>query len=207
MILDIVLSTPMYFRDPPIIPGRTEFASVNSRGNKLAAPAVWMDMKKNILRRRHYAAAASAGALLIASVAIHPFGAIRAKSSKPLLAGAGVDPAVVHILERSCQNCHSERTEWPWYSDVAPISWLIENDVHEARSHLNLSRWDEYDAQKQHDLLAELAAVVRNSRMPPRRYTVLHPGAKPSVQELDRLYQWARTERRRLASANARAAR
>ena len=80
--------------------------------------------------------------------------------------GTDVDPAVVRILEKSCQNCHYERTEWPWYSYVAPMSWLIEKDVHEARSHLNLSRWGEYDAQKQHDLLAELAAVVRSRRMP-----------------------------------------
>jgi len=57
------------------------------------------------------------------------------------------------------------------------MPWLIEKDVHEARSHLNLSRWGEYDAQKQHGLLARLAAVLRNRRMPLPRYTLLHPGA------------------------------
>ena len=45
--------------------------------------------------------------------------------------GADVDLTLVRILEKSCQNCHSLRTEWPWYSYVAPMSWLIENDVHE----------------------------------------------------------------------------
>ena len=157
-----------------------------------------MDMKKIFLTRPHYAIAC-AGVLAVASAFIHPFGP-KTSSARPLLSGVDVDPAVVRILEKSCQNCHSERTEWPWYSYVAPMSWLIEKDVHEARSHLNLSRWGEYDAQKQHDLLAELAAVVRNRRMPLPRYTLLHPGAKPTPDEFERIYQWTRAERRRLTS-------
>jgi hypothetical protein len=162
-------------------------------------------MRKRILKRSSYAAVACAVVLAAGSIFVHPFGAVKANSSGPLLAGANVDPAVVHILEKSCQNCHSERTEWPWYSYVAPMSWLIENDVHEGRGHMNLSRWQEYDTQKQHDLLTEMAAVVRNRKMPLPRYTLLHPGAKPSPAEFDRIYQWARTERRRLtASAPAR---
>jgi hypothetical protein len=157
-----------------------------------------MDMKKIPLRRALYAIAC-AGMLTVSSAFIHPFG-LKTNSARPLLSGADVDPAVVRILENSCQNCHSERTEWPWYSYVAPMSWLIEKDVHEARSHLNLSRWGEYDAQKQHDLLAELAAVVRNRRMPLPRYTLLHPGTKPTPDEFERIYQWTRVERRRLTS-------
>jgi hypothetical protein len=164
-------------------------------------------MRKSLLKRPHYAAAASAGVLALASVFVHPFGAVKANSNAPLLAGANVDPAVVRILEKSCQNCHSERTEWPWYSYVAPASWLIENDVNQGRSHMNLSRWDEYDTRKQHDLLAELAAVVRNRRMPLSRYILLHPGSQPSPAGFERIYQWTRTERRRLTlSAQTRVA-
>lgn len=161
-------------------------------------PAVCMDMKKIVPKRAQYAVAC-AGVLAIVSGCIHPFGP-KTNSDRPLLSGADIDPAVVGILEKSCRNCHSERTEWPWYSYVAPMSWLIEKDVHEARSHLNLSRWSEYDAQQQHDLLAELAAVVRNRRMPLPRYTLLHPGAKPSPEDFERIYQWTRAERRRLTA-------
>jgi len=157
-----------------------------------------MVMKKVLLKRPHYAIAC-AGVLAVASALIHPFG-LKTNSVRPLLSGVDVDPAVVRILEKSCQNCHSERTEWPWYSYVAPMSWLIEKDVHEARRYLNLSQWGEYDVQKQHDLLAEFAAVVRNRRMPLLRYTLLHPGAKPSPDEFERIYQWTRAERRRLTS-------
>lgn len=154
-------------------------------------------METIFLKRACYAIAC-AGALAIASALIHPFGP-KTNSDRILLSGADVDPALMRVLKKSCQNCHSERTEWPWYSYVAPMSWLIEKDVHQARSHLNLSRWEEYDARKQHDLLAELAAIVRNRRMPPGRYTLLHPTTKPSPEEFDRIYQWTRAERRRLS--------
>ena len=161
-------------------------------------------MRKKLLRRMSLATLTGGALLAGASAFVHPFGAVRTSSAGQLLAGADADPEVVRILEKSCQNCHSERTGWPWYSYVAPMSWMIENDVQRGRSHLNLSRWDEYDAQKQHELLAELAAVVRNRRMPLPRYLLLHPGAKPSPVEFDRIYQWTRTERRRLTSLASR---
>jgi hypothetical protein len=110
------------------------------------------------------------------------------------------DPSVVRIIERSCQNCHSERTAWPWYSYVAPMSWLIENDVQQARSHMNLSRWDEYGLEKKQAILTELGAVVRSRQMPLPRYVQLHPSAKLSDVEINQIYQWARAERRRLKS-------
>jgi hypothetical protein len=80
-----------------------------------------------------------------ASILVHPFGALKKSApDKPLWAGASVDRAVIQIVGRSCQDCHSERTNWPWYSYFAPMSWLIEKDVQQGRSHMNLSHWDEY---------------------------------------------------------------
>jgi len=138
----------------------------------------------------------------LASVSVHPFGATRESvSDNPLLAGASVDPAVIQIVERSCQNCHSEKTEWPWYSYVAPMSWLIEKDVHEGRSHMNLSHWNEYDTAKQGEILASLSAVVRSRQMPLPRYLRLHPNAQLSDAEIDLIYQWTRAERKRLKTA------
>jgi hypothetical protein len=140
-------------------------------------------------------------ALLGLASVVHPFGALKARSSNtPLLASAPLDPSVVRIIERSCQNCHSERTDWPWYSYVAPMSWLIENDVRQARSHMNLSHWEGYTLDKQQEILTELSAMVRSRQMPPGRYLKLHPSAKLSDAEIDQIYQWARGERRRLKS-------
>lgn len=143
----------------------------------------------------------AASVVVLASVLVHPNGAVKAtQSNQPLLAGAEIDPSVMSILDKSCQNCHSENTEWPWYSYIAPISWLVEGDVSQARSHMNLSRWSEYTPQDKQHILASVGAVVRSGKMPPARYTAIHADAKLSAGEGARIYEWAHTERRRLKS-------
>jgi hypothetical protein len=142
-----------------------------------------------------------ASVVVLASVLVHPSGPVKAvKSAQPLLAGTDIDPVVFQVFERSCQNCHSEKTEWPWYSHIAPMSWLLESDVAQARSHMNLSHWDEYTAEKKQEILARVAAVVRSGYMPPARYTLIHANAKLSSVEREQIYQWARAERLRLKS-------
>jgi heme-binding protein len=137
----------------------------------------------------------------VASLLVHPFGAVRAHAPVgPLLTSAVVDAETVRILQRSCQNCHSQKTDWPWYSYIAPVSWLLEKDVHQARSHMNLSGWGQYSLEEKQDLLADLAAAVRSRQMPPTRYTLMHRSAKLSEPERERIYQWARGERCRLKS-------
>jgi hypothetical protein len=152
-------------------------------------------------RRLRVTLLAGVVAVAFVSLLVHPFGDLKAcRSLNPLLAGADVNPAIRQILEKSCQNCHSEKTEWPWYSYVVPVSWLIERDVHDARSHMNLSRWGEYGLERRQELLTRLAAAVRSRQMPPARYTLMHPSKKPSASDLERIYEWARGERRRLKS-------
>jgi hypothetical protein len=137
----------------------------------------------------------------IASIFIHPFGnpkTVSRTSNRQLLSGAQVDPAVFSILQRSCQNCHSEETAWPWYSYVAPASWMVEKDVRDARSHFNMSRWSEYNLDDRIQIIFAIGTRVRNKSMPLPRYLVLHHDAKLSDAEIDLVYQWARSERKRL---------
>jgi hypothetical protein len=135
------------------------------------------------------------------SVLVHPFGAVsRQHDVRPILSEANIDESTKTLLERSCQNCHSERTAWPWYSYAPPVSWLIEKDVRTARAHLNFSRWNQYSESERKTLLAAIGAAVRNRQMPPRRFTLLHPEAVLSVREEEQIYRWAHAERRRLAS-------
>ncbi|MGA3185848.1 MAG: heme-binding domain-containing protein [Bryobacteraceae bacterium] len=135
----------------------------------------------------------------LASVLVHPSGPVKAvRSSKPLLAGADVDPQVLALLEKSCQNCHSENTEWPFYSYIAPMSWLVESDVAQARNHMNLSHWDEYSVEQKQEILGRIGAVARSGEMPPARYTAIHTNAKLSPAERDQLYAWSHLERHRL---------
>jgi cytochrome c len=138
---------------------------------------------------------------IFASVFVHPSGSVRTVvSNGPLLAGAKIDPAVLQVVERSCQNCHSQKTEWPWYGRVAPMSWMVEGDVAKARGRMNLSYWDEYTVEHQQEILASIATLVRSGEMPPSRYTAIHRDAKLSAQERDLVYEWSHAERRRLRS-------
>jgi hypothetical protein len=145
------------------------------------------------------------GALVaIPAAFVHPFGAMKAQTSdRPLLLDASFDPQVVRILERSCQDCHSERTVWPWYSYVAPMSWMIESDVARARGHMNLSRWNGYRPERQQEILSEMSNLVRNRLMPLPRYLLLHPEARLSDAEANYLYQWAKSERKRVKTDTA----
>ena len=73
-------------------------------------------------------------ALIPCFALIHPFGRVKKENSaRPLLQGVSIDATTRSIIGRSCRNCHSEATEWRWYSYIAPVSWLIERDVSRAR--------------------------------------------------------------------------
>ena len=67
-------------------------------------------------------------------------------SSETIEAHTQMSPNVAAVFHRACHNCHSETTDWPWYSTVAPLHWLLAADVYGAREHMNLSRWGRYTA-------------------------------------------------------------
>ena len=145
---------------------------------------------------------ASITLVAICSVLIHPFGNVKGqRSDGALLLDSSFDPQVIKTLQRSCQNCHSEKTGWPWYSYVAPMSWMIENDVQDARSHMNLSHWNGYNAEEQEQILSRMAILIKHRAMPPARYLLMHPDAKLSDTEAAYLYQWAQSRRKRLQAS------
>ena len=86
------------------------------------------------------------------------------------------------LFFRACQDCHSNQTDWPWYSSVAPVSWLVQHDVDEGRSHFNVSEWGR---DKNHG--DEAAELVRKGEMPPWFYLAVHPEARLSDAERDEL--------------------
>jgi hypothetical protein len=152
-----------------------------------------------IISRIARTVAAAGFVIAAASLIVHPFGTVKTQDSqRPLFADANLDTSAELSFVRACQNCHSERTVWPWYSYVAPVSWLLERDVRCARAHLNVSRWGEYSVSQRETLLAAIGAAVRNRQMPPRRFTLLHPEALLSAAEAEQIYRWAHAERRRL---------
>lgn len=120
---------------------------------------------------------------------------------RPILSGAQVSPQVISIFERSCADCHSENTHYPWYSYVAPVSFLIRNDVTGGRRHLNLSRWEEYPIVRKERSLSEIANQVRDGDMPMPIYTWIHHGAGLSEADRQAIFAWTQAERLRLIQA------
>ena len=146
-------------------------------------------------------------ALVVLCSFVHPFGNVKAvRSDAALLQGAEVPPAVMSTVQRSCIDCHSEQTKWPWYSHVAPMSWLVESDVSEGRKNWNMSHWSEITPDERQDKLGGVASMVRNRKMPLPQYLFIHRNAKLSDADVDLLYQWARTERKRVKASDTQAA-
>jgi hypothetical protein len=121
-----------------------------------------------------------------------------AEDRKRLFPGARIDSATLSLFERACQNCHSGNTKWPWYSRIPPASWMIRKDVEEARRHVNFSEWDRYTTEKQEELLTRIGSEVRSGQMPLPRYVFVHREAALRPRERGQIYEWTRTERRRL---------
>jgi mono/diheme cytochrome c family protein len=116
--------------------------------------------------------------------------------TNPADGGDVVAPAgIAAILERSCYDCHSNRTKWPWYSSVAPVSWLVAHDVNEGREHLNFSRWREYPAKDRKRLAEEAVEEVEKGAMPMKIYLLMHRSAKVDASGLENLRGWAGGER------------
>ena len=101
-------------------------------------------------------------------------------------------PEVRAILERSCYDCHSRDTRWPWYAYVAPVSWLLVRDVHEGREFLDFTAWDTYSETKRRKLLHETWEEVEEGEMPPWMYLPMHPEARLSDADREQLRNWTR---------------
>jgi Haem-binding domain len=98
---------------------------------------------------------------------------------------------VKSILRRACYDCHSNETEWPWYSHIAPISWLLAWDVREGRAELNFSTWKQYSTEEQVKKLKKSWEDIAKGEMPPWFYLWAHREAQPSAAERGLLRQWA----------------
>jgi hypothetical protein len=113
----------------------------------------------------------------------------------------GTPPAVLSRLERSCFDCHSNQTRWPWYSGITPINYLIVGDVEEARRHMNFSEWGTMKTFKIQSLLDRISDEVSGRDMPLERYLLLHPDASLSDSDITMISNWTDAEQDRLADS------
>lgn len=111
-----------------------------------------------------------------------------------------ITPQVAAILGRSCQDCHSNSTRWPWYSNVVPASWFLVDHVDEGRQHLNFSEWGKLEKREVDKKLEEMCEEVTDRVMPIDTYTWIHRSARLSDAEIKTLCDWTEAERKRLAT-------
>lgn len=104
---------------------------------------------------------------------------------------APLDPAVANLLNRSCSDCHSNSTSWPWYSKVAPVSWLVVSDVNRGRHAMNLSDWADYSTGQQRELLQDVCTETVTGEMPQSTYRLMHRGARLGEADRHLLCSWA----------------
>jgi hypothetical protein len=98
-----------------------------------------------------------------------------------------VDPRVANILRRACADCHSHETQWPWYSKISPVSWVVARHVRNGRAKLNFSDW----AGASEDQREEIYDSIAKKKMPIASYLLMHPAARLSQANRDVLLAWA----------------
>jgi hypothetical protein len=112
--------------------------------------------------------------------------------SKDISSSFVIPSNVKQILERSCYDCHSNNTRWPWYSNIAPVSWLIAQDVNEGREHLNFSEWGSYEQTDRITYLEDICKNIKKGEMPMQKYLILHSDAKLSDADKDIICKWTK---------------
>ena len=128
------------------------------------------------------------GVILIAGAQFVPV----ERTNPPVTGEPVLGPALGDVLRGACYDCHSNETRWPWYSRVAPISWLMADHVKEGRRHLNFSHWPTIDFELQDQFLREIGEEISEGHMPPRSYQLIHGEARLSPAQKQRLLAWAR---------------
>jgi len=112
------------------------------------------------------------------------------KTNPPVTGEIKAPENVMQILRTSCYDCHSNESVWPWYSNVAPVSWLVVNDVNEGREHLNFSQWQSYSGEDKAEDIEEIWEDVEEGEMPSWYYLPLHPEARLSDKDKGMIKNW-----------------
>lgn len=118
---------------------------------------------------------------------------VRFPHENPPLAGPMQPPADVEpLLRRACYDCHSHETRWPWYSQIAPVSWLLQRDVVDGRKHLDFSTWASLAPERRAKKQRSCGKQVEEGEMPLWFYLPLHPEAKLTPEEKAKIIAWSR---------------
>lgn len=110
---------------------------------------------------------------------------------------------IATLLHNACYDCHSDQTRWPWYSHVAPVSWLIASDVRDGRRHVNFSDWPHTHPARAARLWENIRDEIDYKDMPPSQYKLMHPAARLTTAQRQDLIHWANQEVKKLKTVAA----
>jgi len=113
------------------------------------------------------------------------------RTNPPVETEIAAPDSVQAILTRSCYDCHSNKTVWPWYSHVAPVAWLVASDVSGARKKMNFTTWNAYSAHQQAQKIKEIWTQVEPGDMPPWYYLLEHKNARMSDNDKAVIRDWS----------------
>ena len=102
------------------------------------------------------------------------------------------------VVKRSCYDCHSNETSYPWYANVAPISWWIKGHVNDARKLINFSEWESYSNEEKARKLMNSIAYIKPDQMPLSSYVSQHPEAKLTIKEKKHVIDWMKEKAEKL---------
>ena len=119
-------------------------------------------------------------------------------SEQTLETNAQVPEDIQRIFQKSCNDCHTNQTNWRWYSEIAPMSWGMVEHVEEGRTELNFSEWASYETPRKRRKLDEICEQVQTKEMPLNQYVWVHWDAKLSDAEIKSVCDWTEAERARL---------
>jgi hypothetical protein len=111
-----------------------------------------------------------------------------------------VPPDISALFARSCNDCHSSKTNWRWYTYVAPVSWLTVGHVNDGRAELNFSEWGRYGARMKETRLRAICQQCEKGTMPIASYAFVHPEVKLARDEVRGICEWTKLEGQRLLS-------
>ncbi len=115
------------------------------------------------------------------------------KDSENLVTMTNAPEEVVSILRESCYDCHSNEVVFPWYSNVAPVSWFVGHHVEEGREHLNFSVWGTYDEETQEHKLEECIEEIEEHEMPLQSYVWMHGDSELNEEQRELLINWMKS--------------
>lgn len=104
------------------------------------------------------------------------------------------DAKVMGILRQSCFDCHSQEAKFPWYSNIAPISWVMSDHIEQGRKALDFSNWENMEPTIKSERLERAQQVIENQRMPKQEYTMIHENAVLLPQDKEILKEFFRSE-------------